>query len=190
MQSFKEFEHLLAFHCAPTLAGIKPANLISLNKSKISNFRKLQQKYKKCLSCNDIFMFTVADSLHYRLLLIYHRANLNKILADKYKQEFLRTFGYKDFSNTLACLRYLKIRMYIQKGFPHEIGIFLGYPLLDVKGFIKNHGRNFKCCGQWKVYSDIDAAENLFAQYARCCHHFCACLADGESLESIIKQAI
>ena len=26
--------------------------------------------------------------------------------------------------------------------FPHEMGIFLGYPLGDVKGFIEHHGRN------------------------------------------------
>ena len=38
--------------------------------------------------------------------------------------------------------------------FPHEIGIFLGYPLADVAGFIRNKGRNCKCIGTWKVYGD------------------------------------
>jgi len=27
-------------------------------------------------------------------------------------------------------------------GFPHEIGVFLGYPLEDVMGFISNKGHN------------------------------------------------
>lgn len=190
MESFKQFEHLLAFHCAPTLAGIKAGNLISINKNKINNFRQIQQKYKKCLSCNDVFMFTVSDSPNYRLLLIYHKANLHKILEDPDNQSFLKSFGYKNFTNILSCLRYLKIRMHLQKGFPHEIGLFLGYPLADVKGFIENNGQHFKCCGQWKVYSDIESAEKLFSQYTKCCNKFCSCLAAGKSLENIIEQAV
>lgn len=60
----------------------------------------------------------------------------------------------------------------LAKGFPHEIGIFLGYPLEDVKGFIENSGRHFKICGQWKVYSDTKRAEKLFAKYAECSDRF------------------
>ena len=40
-------------------------------------------------------------------------------------------------------------------GFPHEIGVFLGYPLDDVKGFIKNEGKKYLMIGYWKVYSDL-----------------------------------
>ena len=29
LHGFKSFDELLAFHCAPTLTGIKPANLVS-----------------------------------------------------------------------------------------------------------------------------------------------------------------
>ncbi|MDQ0203288.1 DUF3793 family protein [Pectinatus haikarae] len=190
MESFKKFEHLLAFHCAPTLAGIKSGNLISINKNKINNFRQIQQKYRKCLSCNDVFMFTVSDSQNYRLLMIYHKTNLAKILSEADNQTFLKSYGYKDFSSVISCLRYLKIRMHLQKGFPHEIGLFLGYPLPDVEGFIKNNGQNFKYCGQWKVYSDIESAERLFSQYTKCCTKFCSSLAEGKSLENIIETAV
>ena len=37
--------------------------------------------------------------------------------------------------------------------FPHEIGLFLGYPFEDVMGFIENKGENYLCSGCWKVYS-------------------------------------
>ncbi|WP_196593580.1 DUF3793 family protein [Pectinatus sottacetonis] len=186
MGSFDQFEHLLAFHCAPTLAGIKAGNLISINKNKLNNFRQIQQKYQKCLKCNDVYMFTVSDSLHYRLILIYHKPILKQLLSKKEIKNFLQTYGYKDFNNVLSCLRYLKVRMLLQKGFPHEIGIFLGYPLPDVQGFIKNNGQNFKFCGQWKVYSDTEAAEKLFSQYTKCCHRFCRYLANGMHLENIM----
>lgn len=30
-------------------------------------------------------------------------------------------------------------------------GLFLGYPLEDVKGFIENNGRNCKSCGVFRI---------------------------------------
>lgn len=54
------------------------------------------------------------------------------------------------------------------KAFPHEIGVFLGYPIEDVIGFINNKGCNFKCCGYWKVYGDKEKAIKEFARYDKC----------------------
>ena len=48
--------------------------------------------------------------------------------------------------------------------FPHEIGLFLGYPPEDVQGFLEN--RLCKCVGCWKVYGDEQAAQNGFASSA------------------------
>ncbi len=68
-----------------------------------------------------------------------------------------------------ADLAHLKARIADRSGeFPHEIGIFLGYPLPDVKGFIEHRGRDCKLCGIWKVYGDEKAAGTLFARYERC----------------------
>ena len=52
--------------------------------------------------------------------------------------------------------------------FPHEIGVFLGYPLQDVKGFIENNGRNSKYTGLWKVYGDKAASIRMFKKYRKC----------------------
>ena len=57
---------------------------------------------------------------------------------------------------------------YPGKAFPHEIGVFLGYPIEDVIGFINNKGCNFKCCGYWKVYGDKEKAIKEFARYDKC----------------------
>ena len=51
--------------------------------------------------------------------------------------------------------------------FPHEIGIFLGYPLDDVEGFIKNKGQNFLLNGYWKVYSNKEEKEKIFKAYKK-----------------------
>ena len=63
---------------------------------------------------------------------------------------------------------FLKKRICTQDDFPHEIGFFLGYPPEDVVGFIENNGKNFKFCGCWKVYSDVNEAEKRFHMYRKC----------------------
>ena len=59
-------------------------------------------------------------------------------------------------------------RLSASDGFPHEIGVFLGYPLADVKGFIENRGANYLCSGLWKVYCDEQEAQRTFQRYRKC----------------------
>ena len=159
-------ETMLAFHGAPTLEGIKPGSLISFNKQRIKNCHLILKRYKKCMECKGIRFFIISETDNWLLLFIYRQNALNQVIQEDKVQEFLSFYGYVNFKNLNQCLNYLKTRMSLQKGFPHEIGIFLGYPLEDVKGFIENSGRHFKICGQWKVYSDTKRAEKLFAKYA------------------------
>lgn len=63
---------------------------------------------------------------------------------------------------------YFRVSCQVQEEFPHEIGIFLGYPLGDVIGFIKNAGHNCKCTGCWKVYCNECEAVRTFAKYKKC----------------------
>ncbi|MCD8015014.1 MAG: DUF3793 family protein [Lachnospiraceae bacterium] len=62
----------------------------------------------------------------------------------------------------------VRFRSYKQDGssFPHEMGVFLGYPIGDVKGFVENNGQNFKQSGYWKVYDDVAYANRIFELYA------------------------
>ena len=52
--------------------------------------------------------------------------------------------------------------------FPHEVGLFLSYPPLDVEGFIRNGGRDYAYSGLWKVYSNIEKAAYIQGLYERC----------------------
>ena len=73
----------------------------------------------------------------------------------------LTYYGY-DSTEPEKAIEKLKMRLNETTEFPHEIGLFLGYPVGDVVGFIKNKGKNFKCCGCWKVYCDQCEAERRF----------------------------
>ena len=71
--------------------------------------------------------------------------------------------------------------------FPHEIGIFLGYPLEDVDGFITHQGENCKLCGCWKVYGNVEQASRTFANYEKCRVFLCAKLSKGCNILQALK---
>ena len=70
-------------------------------------------------------------------------------------------------------------------GFPHEIGLFLGYPPEDVQGFIDHRAMDFKCAGLWKVYGDQQRAQALFDRFRRCTQRYCALWQTGLRLEQL-----
>ena len=45
------------------------------------------------------------------------------------------------------------------------MGIFLGYPIEDVIGYLKNNGKNSICVGYWKVYKDKEEKQKLFKEF-------------------------
>lgn len=55
-----------------------------------------------------------------------------------------------------------------ERGFPHEMGYFLGYPYADVEGFILHKGKDYVAMGLWKVYGERERALETFARYKRC----------------------
>ena len=189
MRTDENVETMLAFHCAPTLEGIKPANLISFNKQRIKNCQSILNQYKMCMECKGIHFFTLSQTDHWLLIFIYRENDLKEIIKNEEVQEFLDFYGYQKCNSLKQHLNHLKVRMSLQKGFPHEIGVFLGYPLEDVKGFIQNSGRHFKMNGLWKVYSDTKRAEELFAKYAECSDRFCYCLLKGQSINDLVKAS-
>ena len=83
----------------------------------------------------------------------------------------MKQFGYTEDMTMDEMLVYAAKRFREYKAgkadFPHEMGIFLGYPLGDVKGFIEHHGRNCLCSGYWKVYENEEKARETFRLYAR-----------------------
>lgn len=84
-----------------------------------------------------------------------------------------------------ACVARLMQRISASAEFPHEIGLFLGYPPEDVKGFIECGGRDCKACGYWKVYGDVWKAETLFRKYTKCTGVYLDCLRRGLPFERL-----
>ncbi len=154
-------------YCAPTLAGIKCANLFNYFFEDIELAYQEITVYNNMLNERGVYL-TVLQERHNNLLIYAYRTNhLAKRLNDKEVQALLQDFGYDAF-DVNNCIYYLKYRLNTSTTFPHEIGIFLGYPIEDVKCFIEHKGQGCKYCGMWKVYCNVEDCKKLFAQYDKC----------------------
>ena len=91
-----------------------------------------------------------------------------------------------ELDDLLAQLTY---RLQTQSEFPHEIGVFLGYPLRDVVGFIQNKGNNYTCSGLWKSYGDPSEAQACFTCYKKCSCVYRKLFERGVPLEKLAVSA-
>ncbi len=182
----KSFETVLAEQCAPTLAGIKPANLFCREHLQTE---ELSQWHKLLAPCGMEFRVLRACPAAGNCLLYLFRTDwLRQILSNPSARSFLTHLGYPD-GDCPALLRHLAQKLRSAKEFPHEIGIFLGYPLEDVTGFMKYHGQNYTYCGCWKVYGNPEEAKRRFAAYHRCTAFYCECVRAGVPLTSLLAAA-
>lgn len=150
-----------ARQCAPVLAGIKVSNLLILDR--VSPLAVMQMMDGTGLSFEYLY-----SGCSRKVWLVYWLERLEELLQKPENRRFLKRFGYREFSckAVLACLKE-RYRVYLNEGeeYPHELGLLLGYPLVDVEGFMKNRGRNYLHAGYWKVYANAEEAKKTFARY-------------------------
>ncbi|MDO4270821.1 MAG: DUF3793 family protein [Eubacteriales bacterium] len=182
-------DRLLAAYCSPTLAGIKPASLVSCDRTLLPDLPRRLREYRQAFAPRGMRFEIVCACKGRYLLLVYHRAALESRMADPRMQRVLTSFGYPASGPLETLLWTLKRRIALTDGFPHEIGLFLGYPIEDVIGFIRHAGRNCKLCGYWKVYGDAEAASRLFDRLSRVCRAVTGRVERGETLLEVFAAA-
>ena len=180
-------EVLLVAHCAPVLAGLKTANLLCVPACRERLLERAVQGWNERLNAKGLTVCTLPARGRCTLVYVYRRRRLEEDLARPGVGAFLYRHGYGSLCVGQA-LRTLAARMQ-KKGFPHEIGLFLGYPLEDVQGFIDHRGQHCKCVGCWKVYGDVQAARRQFARFDKCRRVYLKCLQNGRSLQQLTVRA-
>lgn len=177
----KRLENVLAFHAAPTLMGMKCGSLPTLSAEEY-DIDELSLLFGESYFGPRIGSRFISRCSKRTIVYLYDKRLLEATLSERAVRHFLSKYGYDISWDTETCLDRLCERL-TQNDFPHEIGIFLGYPLEDVKGFIANCGQKCKLCGVWKVYSDVERAKELFECYRQCRTKLCRELAQGRSLQ-------
>lgn len=182
------FEELLVKHCSPTLAGIKTGNLFNFTCESTYEVFENIDKWNGKLNSKGIYLSVLSQKDGKTLIYVYRKNKLIRDLSQMNVRNFLNDCGYK-LINILDAIKYLVYRIDKCEKFPHEIGLFLGYPISDVKGFIENLGRNSKCVGCWKVYSDEFEALKKFDMYKKCTNIYCQKLMGGTPILKLTVAA-
>lgn len=178
----KAVEIQLILQCAPFISGLKKSNLLLVNKEKL-------YKLKKLLDGSLISYSILYENSNKIALLLYNEPEMNKYLNNESIKAFLMDMGYKDisFKNILKIFK-LRYEKYMQDNeeFPHEMGILLGYPIEDVKGFVKNKGKNSLYTGYWKVYDKVEEKEKLFEKFKQVEETMIKLIYYGITMEEIL----
>lgn len=174
------FELKLAYHTAPSLYGIKVSSLLKVKKNEYMSYIKSETVER--FEASGIKTRVINEDNDGYLILVYNEKVLKKHIDTYSNRKFLSLYGYEKCNELSEYIDHLSSRIKESGSFPHEIGVFLGYPLEDIDGFIRNKGRNFKLCGFWKVYSDEERARKTFRTYRQCRKYLCNKISNGAGI--------
>lgn len=181
-------EKMLVEHCSATLASIKSANLFSMFFATEEELKHQMIFWNTCMEAKGIRLFVLGIQRERALIYVYRKNQLEQDLQRSGVAEFLKEYGYKSVDVEYALER-LKNRILESGNFPHEIGVFLNYPLEDVKGFIENKGKNYQYLGQWKVYCNAEEAKKTFRKYEKCKDVYVRLWGQGRSVMKLTVAA-
>lgn len=179
----KRLSLLLAIHCAPVLSGIKAANMVTVTQNEYIGIKYI-------LKGTDISCHFLKAGNDRGLLYLYREKEIISYLHLKEIAIFLEKYGYLP-NNLDVMLGHLTKRMdsYCNGEivFPHEIGVFLEYPLADVTGFLENKGKDFIYSGYWKVYHDVPETVRRFTQYDTVRYRMVRAVTSGRNIQEIME---
>lgn len=162
----------LVFGSAEVLAGVKPANLVRISNRTFAcgrNMYDLWHEYgAELMAQSELEAIALHSTSNSTLLLLFEPALLKRRLNSRSAVTFLRALGYSQNRDFCAVLNQLEAR-FGGGELPHEIGVFLGYPLKDVAAFMGRKKLPVSSQRLWKIYGRGHRSEALADLYQR--HH-------------------
>lgn len=177
-------EELLVKHCSPTLAGMKTGNMFSCFFSNNDDMKKCIRCWNMQLTKKGLRVLPLRFNNDRALIYVYRPAQLKKDLWNNAAEEILLERGYT-MKTSEHCIVHLRKRLSECEEFPHEVGLFLGYPPEDVRGFIENKADSCKYTGCWKVYGNVELALRTFEKFKKCTDMYCSRFANGSTIEQL-----
>ncbi len=177
-------EELIVDNCSPTLAGIKTGNLFSVKITEETDIYSEVRELNAELRSRGIRVIPLKKTDEYALIYLYRPGHLQKDLNDPQALEILKEKGY-ECDSPEHCIVQLIRRLKENKVFPHEIGLFLGYPPSDVACFMDHPCEGVKCCGCWKAYSKPETAKETFGRFEMCTRAYRRMNKQGKSLRQL-----
>lgn len=157
----------LLLPCAPVIMHCRAACSLS-----VMHKSKEQTEVFSCLLhlilCNQLLIQPLVSTEDFIVYLIYREDMLLEKVNDKRARLLLDSFDYPCGSLS-GIINRLSVRLeeyfYEDAVFPHEFGVFLGFPMEDILEFIKEDGKNSLITGYWKVYYNAQEAIKVFTSF-------------------------
>ena len=181
-------EKYLIEYCAPTLAALKTASLFCMPAENEMEFETQIRELKIFLDNKGLILMPLKRYENRELIYLYRKSHLQRDLLKPGVAAFLKKRGY-EYTQAEYLLNNLKKRLQTLDSFPHEIGVFLGYPLGDVVGFINNDGKNSKLNGYWKVYCNEYETYKYFKKIKKCRDTYIRLWTQGKTLWQLTVAA-
>ena len=138
-------EETLVRLAAPTLAGIKTGSLFPYFYETRESVERELKRMNRLLIPRGLCLLLLRLTERSALLYLFRPTKLKRDLEDRSAAALLRGAGYP-CASCGACLRRLLKRFRDGGEFPHEVGLFLGYPPEDVGGFMHDRDNYKACC--------------------------------------------
>lgn len=164
MEERECIEKFLLYNASLVVTQAKPSATITLKKGVDSIYEKWVKYGENFLKSIDIKYINLRECENALIILIYDTKELSNYIFKKENKSFLTKLGYSDENDLNVYLKILK-RRYEEFNCPHELGVFLGYPLDDVKDFMNCSSKKCLACGYWRVYNDYNTAKEIFNTY-------------------------
>ncbi len=177
-------EEMVIKHCSPTLAGLKTGSMFTCECGAGDMLEREIEALNSKLSDKGIRAMILRKKDGRALIYVFRPEALTKDFKDELTCSLLRERGYC-CDDPGKCVGKLIKRLRHSSDFPHEIGLFLGFPPEDVMGFIEKGAKGCKLCGYWKVYGDEEKALALFSRFRKCTQIYREYFQKGYSLEKL-----
>lgn len=178
----KSIETQIALQCAPLISGLKVSNLLIISAEDEALVRVILRR-------SGISFFRLLRTGEKVTFLLFRKNPLEAYLKQQEVETMLVEAGYAELSlgNILSTFQ-KRYAHYMSAGgrFPHEMGLLLGYPAEDVKGFVENEGKNFLYSGYWKVYADVEEKRRLFQKFENAKETVIQLLSYGVDIQDIL----
>lgn len=150
---------------SPVLLGSKPAELLSFSNSCIDSPEKIDKIIKHIGQCRRITYKIFKFKNNSTKVLFYNSIAMDNNLRDYKNRRFLEGMGYPSHYSLEGYIELLIAKMKDGE-MPHEIGVFLGYPLKDILGFIGHPSLKLTKVNGWRVYGDPKLSDEKHKEFA------------------------
>lgn len=148
------------------ILGSKPSEIVNIPGSNEEKKSKLDQIESFFSHCSRVTYRIITTHDGGKRVLFINEESMDKVLSNRKCINFLKFVGYSSEYKLNDYMDELVYRLQSEE-FPHEIGIFLGYPLKDVLGFMGYGKHELVEIRNWRIYGDPKASYEVYDRFLR-----------------------